>query len=216
MTNNFVTAFITSNHLGLVQDLSELAFSLKVGRYAKIWPMNVDKSIYPYLATEYENRQKNSGFGGLVKPPTLEELLAHRYVCIGNGFKPKAERYFACCSLSHIGIMTSAETAVDAYSVTGCTLFIEEVENIDDTDRVFNDYYIQAIKWKAGYFKAVTFPALPPIFVMNVLYELPYLDFIAKEEGIPGWMNVTNPLIGPGCLSAPLLPGGGDGDGRNG
>lgn len=213
--NNLVTAFITSNHIGLVQDLSELAFFLKFGQSAKVWPLNIDINIYPYLAMEYVERYGNSVIGGLLEPPTLEELQAHRFVRIGDGFKPKSERFFACCSLSHVGIMTSAETAVDAYNATGCALYMEEVETVDDTDRVFCDFYTKAIKWKAGYFKAQTFPGLPPIMEMNVLYALPYVDFLANEGGIPGWMNFSNPLIGD-LGPKPLLPAGGDGNGSNG
>ena len=216
MMNNPVTAFITNNSMGLVQDLAPLAYSMKAGNNAKVWPVNTEKIAYTLLSIEHAKRQEGSDFGGMIVPPTLEDLQAHQVIRIGNDFKQKETRVFACCSLSHIGIMTSAETAVDAYNATGCTMYIEEAETVDDIDRIFCDFYCHAIKWKAGYFKAATFPALPPILEKDVLYELPYLDFLANEDGIPGWMNFNNPLIGGGFGPTPLLPTGGDNSGRNG
>jgi len=212
---DIVSAFITKNHMGLVKDLSQLAFYVKIGNEAKVWPANTEKNAYIPLAVDYAKRQDGSGLGGLIAPPTMEALLAQQVVRVSNDYKPKSERFFACCSLSHIGIMTSPETAVDAYNATGCTIYIEEAETVDDIDRIFCDFYCHAIKWKAGYFRAATFPALPPILEKDVLYELPYLDFLANEDGIPGWMNFNNPLIGGG-FGPTLLPTGGDNSGRNG
>ena len=213
--NNKVTAFITNNSMGIVRDLAPLAYYLKGGNKAKVWPVNTEKIAYTLLAIEHAKRQEGSDFGGMISPPTLEDLQAHQVFRTNSDFKQKEARFFACCSLTHIGIMTSPETAVDAYNVTGGTLYIEEAETLADTDRIFCDFYCQVIKWKAGYFKAVTFPGLPPILEMDVLYELPYLDFLANEDGIPGWMNFSNPLIGD-LGPTPLLPGGGDGNGSNG
>ena len=214
--NNKIAAFITENHMGLTDNLSELAFCLKTGKNAKVWPAGNFMYSYSKMAMEFSMRMDNRGVGGFVKPPTMEEMLVHRVARIGDSVMPKEARVFACCSLKHIGIMTSAETAIDAYNVTDCTLYIEEVDHIEDTSHVFSDYYCRNFKWKAGYFKAAYIPSLPDPMELDTLYELDYLGFLAKEDGIPGWMNFGNPLISGGFEPPPLLPGGGDGSGSNG
>ncbi len=207
MENAFI-AFITNNHIGIVNELSLLLYYLKISGNVMVRSAATIEVAYMFLMIEFSKRQARSGHATTTVLPKKEVFKTCPVLKIGNSPAPTKNRYFAVVNDDYAGIMTSPETVMDSLYFLAGDAYVAEADSAEIANRIIDEYSCCKIRWKGAYFTSETFPVLPIAIELDNLYQLGYTEFLAKETGVPGWMNNGNAAVINGTEL--MLEGGGN------